>query len=67
MTNEQYRFALQKGLDEAVNRFIDRLIARNLEANDGKKTKVLEDLRISTRLLYGSLKRTGIHAGRSGA
>ncbi len=67
VTNEQYRFALQKGLDEAVNRFVDRLIARNLEANDGKKTKVLEDLNISTRLLYGSLKRAGNHSGRGRA
>lgn len=62
VTEDQYGLALQKGLDAAVERFVDSIVARNLDANDGKKTKVLEDLKISTRLLYASLKR---HDGRS--
>lgn len=56
-TEEQYRFALKLGLQVAVERFIDVLIERNLSDNDGKKTKTLADLRISTRLLYASLRR----------
>jgi DNA-binding NtrC family response regulator len=63
VTEDQYGFALQEGLAAAVNRFIDRIVARNLDANDGKKTKVLGDLDISTRLLYASLKRRGGRAG----
>ena len=57
VTDEQFRFALTQGLDEAVDRFIDTIIKRTLAQNDGKKTKTLADLKISTRLLYSSLKR----------
>jgi len=60
-TEGQYRFALDKGLDAAVDRFVDDLVVRNLEANEGKRTKVLSDLKISTRLLYASLKRSSGH------
>lgn len=57
VTDEQFRFALAQGLDEAVDRFIDTIIKRTLAQNEGKKTKTLADLKISTRLLYSSLKR----------
>lgn len=57
VTDEQYRFALASGLDEAVDRFIDTIIKRNLSENAGKRTKALENLKISTRLLYSSIKR----------
>jgi DNA-binding NtrC family response regulator len=57
VTDEQYRCAMSQGLEEAVDRFVDTVIKRNLAENDGKKTKTLEDLKISTRLLYASLKR----------
>ncbi|MBI4372040.1 MAG: sigma-54-dependent Fis family transcriptional regulator [Elusimicrobia bacterium] len=58
-SDEQYRFALSRGLNEAVDRFIDVLIQRSLSDNGGKKTKVLDDMKICTRLLYTSLARSG--------
>jgi DNA-binding NtrC family response regulator len=54
---EQYRFALENGLGAAVDRFSDEIIRRNLDDNGGKKTAVLSDLKISTRLLYAALAR----------
>jgi DNA-binding NtrC family response regulator len=57
VTDEQYRYALDRGLDAAVDRFVDTVIKRNLSHNGGKKTRVLDDLKISTRILYSSLKR----------
>lgn len=57
VSEEQYRFALEKGVNALLDRLADEVIRRNLEENTGKKTKVLGDLRISTRLLYASLKR----------
>ncbi len=57
VTDEQFRFALSQGLDDAVERFVDTIVKRALAKNDGHKTKTLSDLRISTRLLYTSLKR----------
>ena len=58
-SDEQYRFALEKGMNALLDRMADEVIRRNLEENGGKKTKVLTDLKISTRLLYASLKRRG--------
>lgn len=56
-SEEQYRYALENGLTSAVNRFSDELIRRSLDENGGKKTTVLSDLNISTRLLYAALAR----------
>lgn len=56
-TDAQYRFAREHGLGPAVDRFTDELVARCLQDNNGKKTAVLADLDISTRLLYASLER----------
>jgi DNA-binding NtrC family response regulator len=56
-SEEQYRFALDRGVGALLDRLADEVIRRNLEENTGKKTKVLSDLKISTRLLYASLKR----------
>jgi DNA-binding NtrC family response regulator len=56
-SEEQYRFALEKGVNALLDRVADEVIRRSLEENEGKKTKVLNDLKISTRLLYASLKR----------
>ena len=33
---------------------------RNLAENKGKKTKTMADLKISTRLLYATLKKNGL-------
>ncbi|MEK7234816.1 MAG: sigma 54-interacting transcriptional regulator [Elusimicrobiota bacterium] len=56
-SEEQYRCALENGLGQTVDRFSDEIIRRSLAENGGKKTKVLSDLKISTRLLYSSLAR----------
>ncbi|MEK7232436.1 MAG: sigma-54 dependent transcriptional regulator [Elusimicrobiota bacterium] len=61
LTEPQYRFILENGLDSAVKRFVDAAIQRNLADNKGRKTKVLSALHISTGLLYTSLRRTGGH------
>ncbi|MFA5139846.1 MAG: sigma-54 dependent transcriptional regulator [Elusimicrobiota bacterium] len=52
----QYRYALEKGLNGAVDRFIAEVVQRNLAENGGKKTRTLSALKISTRLLYSALK-----------
>ena len=57
-SEEQYQFALSNGLGATVNRVVDSIIRRNLAENSGTKAKALGDLRISTRLLYASLKRS---------
>ena len=59
-TEEQHRFALRKGMDETLNRFIDSLLARQLKANGGRRLKTLRDLNITLRTLYQSLKRQGM-------
>ena len=59
MTERQYRYALDKGLDAAVERLVYEAVRRNLNENGGKKTKTLADLKISTRLLYSTLKKSG--------
>jgi len=53
----QYRYALDQGLDQAVDRFTRGIIMRNLSENHGKKTKTLAALKISTRLLYSTLRK----------
>lgn len=60
-TEAQFRFALSQGLNEAVDRFIDTIIKRAVTQNYGRKAKTLADLKISTRLLYSSLRRIGRH------
>lgn len=57
-SEEQYQFALQNGLTAMVSRVIDSVIRRNLAHNEGTKAKALSDLKISTRLLYASIKRS---------
>lgn len=57
-TGGQYDFSLRHGLSAAIDRITDQIIARNLAAHGGKKSMVLKDLKISTRLLYQSLKRS---------
>jgi two-component system nitrogen regulation response regulator NtrX len=56
-TDEQYRHALSDGINAAIDRFVDSLVERSLAVNGGKKTSVLSDLKIGTRLLYSSLQR----------
>lgn len=54
----QYRYAMDKGLAQAVDLFVGEIIRRNLAENGGKKANTLSDLRISTRLLYSTLKKS---------
>ncbi|GEM_PF-476396 len=59
-TEEQYRFALREGTDEALTRFTDALIARHLKANGGRRLETMRALKISLRIFYQSLKRQGM-------
>lgn len=65
VSEAQYRLALDKGLDLAAERFVDTIIHRNLAENAGRKTKVLSDLKISTRILYAALRRSGELGGKN--
>jgi len=57
LTQHQYTYALENGLDEALDHFAYEIIKRNLEANNGKKVKTLNALKISTRLFYSTLRK----------
>ncbi|TBR17989.1 sigma-54-dependent Fis family transcriptional regulator [bacterium] len=59
LSEEQYRYAREHGLSALVDRIVDAAVARCLAENAGKKTKVLAELKVSTRLLYSSLERAG--------
>lgn len=61
--DDLYVYAIEHGLDAALEKVSGEIIARNLRDNGGKKTKVMEDLKISTRLLYATLKRLGLDTG----
>lgn len=59
--------------DDDAARFVDTVVARCLAESNGKKTKVRDDLKMGTRLLYASLKRGGhpirrkaLHEGQRG-
>ncbi|HAZ07654.1 MAG TPA: hypothetical protein DCZ01_03815, partial [Elusimicrobia bacterium] len=65
ISEAQYRLALDKGLDHAVERYVDAIIHRNLTENAGRKTQVLSDLKISTRILYASSRRSGKPEGKN--
>ncbi len=54
-----YADARARGLEAALERVTDEVIARSLRENGGVRTRVLADLKISTRLLYASLRRLG--------
>lgn len=59
LTNQQYDCAMTKGLNETLDHFAWEIIKRNLSENNGKKARTLEQLKISTRLLYSTLKKFG--------
>ena len=55
-----YAAALAGGLDAALEKVSADIISRNLRENGGVRTKTLADLKISTRLLYATLKKLGL-------
>ncbi|MDD5209463.1 MAG: sigma-54 dependent transcriptional regulator [Elusimicrobiales bacterium] len=55
-----YAYAMANGLEAALDKVSGEIITRNLRENEGKKTKTMADLKISTRLLYSTLKKLGI-------
>lgn len=57
VTEKQYRFARSKGLHTLWDRISSEAISRSLTDNQENKTKVLQELKISSRRLYGSLKK----------
>jgi DNA-binding NtrC family response regulator len=62
----QYRYALEHGLDKAVDRFTSEIILRNLGENQGKKTRAMAALKICSRLLYSTLKKQEAADGKLG-
>lgn len=54
-----YRYALAHGLPKTIERLTGEIIRRNLAENHGKKVKTLSDLKISNRILYSMLKKSG--------
>ncbi len=66
LTDKQFRFALENGLNKLVEKIIDSAIKRSRDENDGGKNKVLSDLRIANRLFYSSLKRSAAKANQKG-
>jgi DNA-binding NtrC family response regulator len=57
LTDTQYRYAVDNGLDSAAELFSYEVIRRNLLENNGNKSKTMAGLKISTNLLYARLKR----------
>lgn len=55
-----YALAAAEGLDAALDKVACEIVARNLKENGGVRTKTLADLKISTRLLYSTLKKLGL-------
>jgi len=55
-----YAYALAHGLEAALEKISGEIILRSLGENGGKKTKTMADLKISTRLLYATLKKLGL-------
>ncbi|MBI4669801.1 MAG: hypothetical protein HY747_11600 [Elusimicrobia bacterium] len=66
MTDEQYRFALRQGLNEAVDRFIDGIVETGLKAHNNRKYATMRDLKISSRMLYDSLRRLRVPLRKMG-
>lgn len=56
--DDLYAYALRHGLEAALAKVSAEIINRSLQENGGKKTRTMTDLKISTRLLYSSLKKT---------
>ncbi|HNW42858.1 MAG TPA: sigma-54 dependent transcriptional regulator [Elusimicrobiales bacterium] len=54
-----YAYALAHGLEAALDKVSAEIIKRNLDENEGSRTKTLAALKISTRLLYATLKKSG--------
>ena len=55
-----YALAVSEGLEAALDKVTSGVIGRNLRENGGVRTKTLADLKISTRLLYATLKKLGM-------
>jgi len=56
--DDLYAYALHHGLEAALHKVSSDIINRNLQENGGNKTRTMAALKISTRLLYSSLKKT---------
>jgi DNA-binding NtrC family response regulator len=54
---------VKDGLQAALDKVAEEIVVRNLAENGGVRTKTMADLRISTRLLYSVIKKTGENGG----
>ena len=59
LSDAQYNYALKLGLSKTLGRIAWEIISRNLRENDGNKTRVRQQLKISTRILYSTIKCYG--------
>jgi len=55
-----YAYALANGLEAALEKVSEEIINRNLLETEGNKTRTMAALRISTRVLYSTLKKHGV-------
>ncbi|MBI5743802.1 MAG: sigma-54-dependent Fis family transcriptional regulator [Elusimicrobia bacterium] len=55
--DDVYSDALARGLEAALDKVADQVIARSLAETGGVRTRTMTELKISTRLLYASLRR----------
>jgi DNA-binding NtrC family response regulator len=62
-SDELYALAVKDGLQAALDKVAEEIVLRNLAENGGVRTKTMADLRISTRLLYSVIKKTGENGG----
>ncbi|MDD2773556.1 MAG: sigma-54 dependent transcriptional regulator [Elusimicrobiales bacterium] len=64
LTDEQYDYAVAKGLCEALDRTAYEAIKRSLRENRNKRVKTRAQMKISARMLYSSLRKFGGGNGR---
>jgi DNA-binding NtrC family response regulator len=55
--DDVYSDARARGLEAALDKVADQVIARSLAETGGVRTRTMAELKISTRLLYASLRR----------
>jgi DNA-binding NtrC family response regulator len=64
LTDEQFECAATNGLGEALDRIAYAAIKRSLKENGDKRVKTRKQLKISSRMLYTSLRKFGGENGR---
>lgn len=55
LTNQQYEYSVNKGLNESIAKFAYEVIKCSLSRHGGKRANTLKELKISKRMLYSIL------------